>query len=294
MKTLEFYEAKAEDPSDAGAAYAFCQRLADRHPENFPVASPMLSRRLRRHVAAVYAFARIADDIADEAEHKDARLERLRDWRRQLDAVGRETPKHPVFVALADTFRALDLPRGPFEELLDAALQDCTKTRYETFEELLDYCRRSADPVGRLVLMIHGYRDPELFKLSDCVCSGLRLVDFMQDLSGDLKRDRIYLPQEDFRACGYSEADLRMGVANERFRNLVKLTWKRTKALFEEGRPLSARLDWPLRWEVRLTWFGGMEVLRKVRKQGFDTLHRRPRIGVFDWPPLAFKTLTRR
>ncbi|MBI4422581.1 MAG: squalene synthase HpnC [Elusimicrobia bacterium] len=260
--------------------------MARRHYENFPVASRLLPRQTRRHVAVLYAFARIADDFSDEPEHEGARRERLEDWRRQLWSLGKEPPRHPVFLAMEQTLRELALPREPFDDLLSAFLQDTEKRRYADFDEVADYCRRSANPVGRIVLMIHGCRDPELFRLSDCVCTALQLANFWQDLSVDLKKDRIYIPADDFKRFAYAEADLRMGVVNERFRSLMKHQWKRTRSLFEEGRRLASRLAFPLSWEIRLTWLGGVEVLLKIQRQGFDTLSRRPALSRWDWARL--------
>lgn len=291
MDTLREYEAKLADPSDVAGAFRFCAQLADRHYENFPVASVLLPSRLRRHVAVLYAFARIADDFSDEPEHEGHRRERLLDWRAQLAEVGRLPARHPVFLALGETLRELDLPKEPFDDLLSAFLQDTEKARYETFDEVLDYCRRSANPVGRVVLMIHGKRDPELFRWSDAVCTGLQLANFWQDVSVDLKKDRVYIPQEDFRAFGYSEADLRMGVYNERFRELMKFQVSRARSLFEQGKPLPARLPWPLSLEIRLTWLGGMQVLKLIHKQDFDVLRSRPALKKSDWIPLFFRAL---
>lgn len=291
MNTLKAFEARVGDPADTAAAYKFCQDLVDSHYENFPVASMLLPRRLRKHVAALYAFARIADDFADEAEYEGVRKDLLLDWRRQLNAVGREPATHPVFVALGTTFRELELPVQPFDDLLSAFLQDVDKKRYATFDEVLDYCRRSANPVGRIVLMIHGYRSEELFRYSDAICTALQLANFWQDISVDLKKDRIYIPEEDFKQFSYSEADLRMGVVNERFIDLMKFEVNRTRALFEQGRPLPGKLAWPLSLEIRLTWRGGREVLRKIRKMGFDTLSVRPALSKWDWIPLLVRSL---
>ncbi|MBI3550227.1 MAG: squalene synthase HpnC [Elusimicrobia bacterium] len=292
MNTLEAYQAKIEDPKDVQAAFRFCQDLAQRHYENFPVASRLLPRHSRKHVAVLYAFARIADDFSDEIEYEGVRRERLEDWRRQLHAVGKEPPRHPVFFAMEATLKELDLPKEPFDDLLSAFLQDTEKKRYATFDEVLDYCRRSANPVGRIVLMIHGYRDEVRFKESDAICTALQLANFWQDVAVDLKKDRIYIPEEDFKEFNYTEADLRMGVVNERFRNLMKHEWKRTRALFEDGKPLWKRLRWPLSYEIRLTWAGGNEILRKVQRIGFDTLHTRPVLTKLDWAGLALKALT--
>jgi squalene synthase HpnC len=289
--TLKDYEAKLADPSDEGAAYRFCQALADRHYENFPVASLLLPKRLRKHVAALYAFARIADDFSDEPEHEGHRRERLQDWRSQLADIGKRPPRHPVFLALGATLRELELPKEPFDDLLSAFLQDTEKSRYETYDEVLDYCRRSANPVGRIVLMIHGYRDPELFRYSDAICTALQLANFWQDVSVDLKKDRVYIPQEDFKAHGYAEADLRMGVCNERFRALMKFQVARTRALFEQGKPLPERLAWPLSLEIRMTWLGGMQILKLIHKLDFDTIRTRPKLSKGDWIPLAARAL---
>ncbi len=291
MDTLKAYETPVSDPADVDGAYAFCAALAAAHYENFPVASSFLPRRLRRHVAALYAFARIADDFSDEPEYAGVRKERLLDWRAQLAECGEAPPRHPVFVALAHTLKALDLPKRPFDDLLSAFLQDCEKSRYATFDEVLDYCRRSANPVGRIVLMIHGYRSEELFRYSDAICTALQLANFWQDLSVDLKKDRIYIPEEDFKAYGYFEADMRMGVVNEKFVSLMKFQVGRTRALFEEGRPLPRKLAWPLSWEIRLTWYGGREILRKIRKRDFDTLTHRPALSRWDWIPLMARSV---
>ena len=294
MNTLKAYEAPAWDPEDVSGAYAFCQSLAASHYENFPVASHLLPRRLRKHVAALYGFARIADDFSDEPEYEGVRRERLLDWRRRLrEAAGGGRPSHPVFVALRRTMAELELPADPFDDLLSAFLQDTEKRRYATFGEVLDYCRRSANPVGRIVLLIHGYREPRLFALSDSICTALQLANFWQDLAVDLKKDRIYIPEEDFRAFGYTEADLRMGVVNENFRSLMKHQLNRTRDLFERGRALPGFLHFPLSWEIRLTWLGGREVLRKIRRRGFDTLTARPALTKWDWIPLIARSLLR-
>ena len=289
--TLKEYEARLLDPKDVDGAYRFCQDLANRHYENFAVASRLMPKHLRKHVAALYGFARIADDFADEAEYAGVRRERLLDWRRQLDEVGSKPPSHPVFLALGATLKELDLPKQPFDDLLSAFLQDTEKSRYATYDEVLDYCRRSANPVGRIVLMIHGYRDEERFRYSDAICTGLQLANFWQDVSVDLKKDRIYIPEEDFKAHGYSEADLRMGVYNERFKNLMKFEVCRARALFDQGRRLPSMLSWPLSFEIRLTWFGGRQILKMIHRLDFDVIRTRPALKKRDWIPLAARAL---
>lgn len=291
MNTLQDYEARVFNPADVAGAYKFCMDLARRHYENFPVASRLLNKKIRKHIAVLYAFARIADDFADEPEYDGVRRERLLDWRRQLEETGVKPAQHPVFLALAQTLRELDMPKQPFDDLLSAFLQDTEKKRYETFAEVLDYCRRSANPVGRVVLMIHGCRDEALFKMSDAICTGLQLANFWQDVSVDLKKDRIYIPLEDFAAHGYTEADLRMGVYNDRFKALIKQQVCRTRSIFEEGRRLSKRLDWPLSLEIRLTWLGGRQILKMIRRLDYDVLRSRPKLSKGDWIPLIVRAL---
>ncbi len=291
MNTVKEYEARLLNPDDVAGAYRFCQDLARRHYENFPVASLLMPKKLRRHVAALYAFARIADDFSDEPEYEGVRRERLLDWRRQLEDIGSKPPSHPVFLALGATLKELDLPKQPFDDLLSAFLQDTEKKRYATFDEVADYCRRSACPVGRIVLMIHGHREEELFRYSDAICTALQLANFWQDVSVDLKKDRIYIPEEDFRAHEYSEADLRMGVCNERFKSLMKFEVARARALFDQGRPLLGRLRFPLSLEIRMTWLGGMQILKLIRRLDFDVIRTRPALAKRDWIPLAARAL---
>ncbi|HXT00917.1 MAG TPA: squalene synthase HpnC [Elusimicrobiota bacterium] len=291
MNTLKEYEARLMDPKDVSGAYKFCADLAGRHYENFPVASLLIKKEFRRHVAALYAFARIADDFSDEPEYEGVRKERLLDWRRQLDDIGSAPPSHPVFLALGATLKELDLPKQPFDDLLSAFLQDTDKRRYATYDEVTDYCRRSANPVGRIVLMIHGFRDEELFRYSDNICTALQLANFWQDVSVDLKKDRVYIPEEDFAAHGYSEADLRMGVYNDRFKSLMKFEVARTRSLFEQGRPLLSRVKFPLTMELRLTWLGGMQILKKIHRLDFDVIRTRPALKKREWIPLAARAL---
>jgi squalene synthase HpnC len=291
MNTVKEYEARLMNPTDVAGAYRFCADLAARHYENFPVASFLVAKPLRRHVAVLYAFARIADDFSDEPEYEGVRRERLLDWRRQLSEIGSKPASHPVFLALGATLQELDLPKEPFDDLLSAFLQDVDKSRYATFSEVTDYCRRSANPVGRIVLMIHGHRDEELFRYSDAICTALQLANFWQDVSVDLKKDRIYIPEEDFAAHGYSEADLRMGVYNDRFKSLMKFEVGRARALFDQGRPLLKRLSWPLSLEIRLTWLGGMQILKMIHRIEFDTIRTRPALTKRDWIPLAARAL---
>jgi squalene synthase HpnC len=247
------------------------------HYENFPVASWLVPAPLRPHVCAVYAFARRADDFADEARFAGRRLARLAAWERQLEAaVAGEPVRNPVFVALADTIRAHDLPAAPFHDLLSAFRQDVTTARYPSHKALLDYCRRSADPVGRLVLMLFGHRDERLFVWSDAICTALQLTNFWQDVAVDAAKGRIYLPADDMARFGVTAEDIDSGVATEGFRELIAFQVARTRALFLKGAPLCDRLEGRLAMEIKAVWLGGMGLLDAIERAGCDVLRRRP------------------
>ncbi|MBI5211598.1 MAG: squalene synthase HpnC [Elusimicrobia bacterium] len=293
MDTLRAFEARMTDPGDLDSAYAFCARLTGGRYADFPAAPWMLAAPLRRHVAAVAAFARIADDLADEPEFEGVRRELLDGWRSRLHDLGKRPSDHPVFVALDRTVMEMGLPVEPFDDLLSACIQDAEKGRYATYDEVLDYCRRAANPVGRLVLMIHGHTAMELLRYSDAICTALQLTNFWQNMAADLKKDRLYIPAEDFKACGYAEADLRMGVVNEKFRQLMKAQWRRTKALFDQGRVLTSKLPRPLAWQVALAWHAGVDILRKISQADFDTLTGRPRLTGWDGVRLLGRALLR-
>lgn len=292
MTAQDAYAARLAAPSDPDAAQAFCLRLAAER-RGFGLAQRLAPRRLRPHLAALYAFARIIRDLVEDPAHEGSRPQRLADWRRQLQGLGREAPEHPVFAALGRTVREFDLPVGLLDDMVAAGLQEAGRARYATYDELLALCRRAADPLGRLVLMLHGCRDEGVLRYSDALCSGLLQTRFWRDLSLDLARDRIHIPEEDFRAFGYTEADLRMGVCNEKFRELMRFEVNRTRALFEQARPLPEKLRKPFAWQVTLAWYGGRETLRQIRKLGFDTITHRPVLGRWDWLPLALRTLLR-
>jgi squalene synthase HpnC len=289
------------------AAYAECRRLARRHYENFPVASYLVPREKRDALAAIYAFARYADDLADEPG-VEGRLERLGDWRQKLaqcyvgehlDGAPEGGPRgpsptepqisHPVFVALRDTINRFQLSREHFENLLRAFEQDVQGNRHADFASLLAYCRCSANPVGRLVLELFGHRDPESFVLSDNICTALQLTNFWQDVAVDLERDRVYLPLEDLRRFDYSLDDLRAERADERWEQLMAFEISRTRDLFEKGRPLPERVVRELRRQLRLTWLGGMTILAKIKSVGYDVFRRRPSLGRLDFLKLYLK-----
>jgi squalene synthase HpnC len=282
-----------ERPAALTAAYAHCEQLAREHYENFPVASVLLPARMRPHIAAIYAFARTADDYADEPGRSPAeRLLLLDEWERRLQDAARGVPgPAPIFLALADTMEQCQLPQQLFTDLLSAFRQDITVHRYSTWTEVLDYCRRSANPVGRLVLGVAGVRDPETQRASDAVCTALQLANFWQDFGRDFRNGRIYVPREEMLRAGASEAELTGATLSPAWRAAVRACVERTHALFTEGRTVADRVSGRLRFELRATWLGGMRILAKIEGQGYDTLHRRPTLTKVDVPLIALKAL---
>ncbi len=266
------------------ASYAECQRLASAHYENFPVASWLLPRRMRPHVAAVYAFARQADDFADEGDRSAAERHRLLDeWLVRLRACTRgvvsdDSATSRLFLALGHTIESCDLPVQLFEDLVSAFRQDITTHRYQTWDDLLDYCGRSANPVGRLVLRIAGYRDEALDRASDCFCTALQLTNFWQDLEGDWRRGRLYVPADDLVGCGALERDLDARRWTPEWRRALGLAEARTRELFARGRPVCAGVGGRLRLELRMTWLGGVTVLDRLAATGFNVFDERPRL----------------
>jgi squalene synthase HpnC len=291
--------------SDLDEAYASCEQIARSHYENFPVASLLLPRPLRRHVAAVYAFARAADDFADEgalpAHQRDALLDgwltRLRSAESSTQPGPEPEPGEPaatvqIFQALGATIREKRLPLAPFEDLLSAFRQDVHVSRYETWDDVLDYSRRSANPVGRLVLRIAGYDDARMDSWADAVCTALQLTNFWQDVKPDYERGRVYVPQQQAAAYSANEADLGRSETSRPWRLALAAAVTRTQALYEAGRPLCDALNGRLRLELRATWLGGMRILTRIERQEFDVLARRPRLGAADAGWLAWQVLT--
>jgi squalene synthase HpnC len=267
-------------------AYEYCKRLARSHYENFPVGSALVPKQLRKHFYSIYAFARIADDFADEAYgegySEQERLAMLGEWRRMLIESHTGRASHPVFVALAHTTSEFDLPAALFEDLLSAFEQDVIVRRYQSFDQLLDYCRRSANPIGRLVLSLFGYRDEQRSQWSDQVCTALQLTNHWQDMSIDLDKDRIYLPQDDLTQFGVATDDLINRSATNRFKDLLRFQIERTRAMFVCGKPLCLSVSGRLGLELRTVWLGGMRVLDRVEQNGFDVFARRPVISSAD------------
>lgn len=270
------------------AAYAECRSLARRHYENFPVASYLVPRDKRDALAAIYAFARYADDVADEPG-VEGHLEKLAVWREMLRECYSGKAHHPVFLALHDAGRRFMLSLENFEYLLCAFESDVSVNRHADFPSLLAYCACSANPVGRLVLELFGHRDPELFALSDCICTALQLTNFWQDVAPDFERNRLYLPMDDLRRFNYTLEDLRAGRVDDRWRELLKFEIARTRQLFDQGKALAERVAPDLRVQLRLTWLGGMFVLRKIESVGYDVFLRRPSLGKLDFARLYFR-----
>src|ERR1051326_5219306 len=278
------------------AAYAECRRLATSHYENFPVASWLVPRDKREALAVIYAFARCADDFADEPGVQ-GRLAALADWRCRLDRCLEDAPEDPVFIALADVIERFGLTREHFHNLICAFESDVRVNRHPDFTSLLEYCRCSANPVGRLVLELFGHHDPVLFSLSDCICTALQLTNHWQDVAIDLSRNRIYLPLDELARFELSIEDLHaLTLSSEgtqslqrRWQALMVFQVRRARQLFKEGQQLPERVVPELRLQLRLTWLGGMAILQKIEAVNYDVFRRRPELSKFDFIQLYVK-----
>jgi phytoene synthase len=285
------------NPELAGA-YAYCERLARSHYENFPVASILLPARMRPHVAAVYAFARLADDMADEGDRPAAdRLADLDAWdaclnAAALGAVQRGERHAEVFLALRHTIEECRLPDQLLHDLVRAFRQDVTVRRYAAWDDVMDYCRRSANPVGRLVLRIAGYDRPDLDAASDAVCTALQLTNFLQDLEIDWAKGRLYVPASIWQSAGALESDLTARRLTPAWRAALGDVAGRTRALFQAGAPVCDGVSGRLRWELRATWLGGMRILDKLAAADFDVLAKRPTLSAADGPSIVLGMLT--
>jgi squalene synthase HpnC len=260
-------------------ARAYCRRLATTHYENFHVASWFLPARLRPHFHSIYAYCRIADDLGDEVGNREQSLALLDLWGRELDACYQGEARHPVFVALAETVRARDIPKQPFADLLVAFRQDQNVLRYPSMDDVLEYCRYSANPVGRLVLYACGYRTPEMFLLSDFTCTALQLANFWQDIRSDYDRGRIYLPLDDMQKHGVDEATIARREPTPAFRELLRHEVDYTRQLFTNGLPLIDMVDRELALDLDLFSRGGLEILHAIERRHYDVLTMRPVIS---------------
>jgi phytoene synthase len=263
------------------------------HYENFPVASWLLPRRLREPVGAIYAFARSADDIADEGELNPAeRLQQLDAYRGELDDIRSGSPTHdPMFLRLRQAIASQELPLQPFSDLLDAFSQDVVKTRYADFAELMAYCRRSADPVGRLLLRLYRADSPQQLAWSDSICSALQLINHWQDVNLDWRKGRVYLPQEDLRRFSVTEAQIGSAVVNANWCSLMRFQVERARAMMLAGSPLGRSLPGRIGMDLRLIIAGGLRILEKIEAVSYDVFRRRPVLKPVDWPLLAWRAV---
>ncbi|GIZ51513.1 squalene synthase HpnC [Noviherbaspirillum aridicola] len=263
------------------------------HYENFPVASLLLPARLRPPVEAVYAFARGADDIADEGDATpEERLRELDRYETALDRIAAGTPDAaPPFGALARAIREYDLPLQPLRDLLSAFRQDVVTKRYRTHAELLDYCNRSANPVGRLMLHLYEQADARNLRDADAICTALQLINFWQDVAVDWEKGRIYLPQEDMARFGVSEDCIARGDCNAAWQSLMRFEVARARALMLSGADLPLRVRGRIGWELRMVIQGGLRILERIEAAGHDVFRRRPRLGAWDWLLIGWRAL---
>jgi squalene synthase HpnC len=273
-------------------ARAYCKNLAESHYENFHVASWFLPRALRPHFHSIYAYCRISDDLGDEVGDRAASLALLDLWGRELDACYEGRARHPVFVALAETIRACSVPKEPFADLLVAFRQDQTVTRFPTMDDVLAYCRYSANPVGRLVLYACTEVNEENFRLSDATCSALQLANFWQDVRLDLGKGRVYLPQADMQRFGVTEETISAGSVTPEFRALMRHEVDYARSLFGQGLPLIDRVNRELALDLDLFSRGGLEILRAIEQRDYDVLSARPAISKTTKLQLAFRAVS--
>jgi squalene synthase HpnC len=269
-------------PWTVDGAYAYCEEFVRAHHEIYPVASRFVPAPLRPHLMAVYAFARSADDFADEPQYEGRRTEALDRWGEELHRAAHGEATHPVFIALCDTIERRDLPVPPFEDLLSAFRTDMDVRRYSTFSALRSYTARSADPVGRTLLALFGYREPELVRFADEISTALQLTNFWQDVAADAARDHIYIPAEDLHFFGVTEADIKTLKPTKPIRELLRYQVARTRALYERGRPLLGKLGNDLKLELALIWLVGTTLLEKIEDAEYDVFSQRPSIGKRD------------
>jgi len=268
---------------DTQSAFAYCERITREHYENFPVASLFIPANRRPFVSSIYAFARAADDFADEGIVAPfERLRRIDEWESKLERCFEGKADHPVFIALAETIAKTGIPREPLSALLKAFRLDVTKRSFGDFTELLEYCENSANPVGQLVLHIFGEAKNTTILLSNSICTGLQLANFWQDVTADLGKGRVYIPLEDFDRFGYTKSDLGRKVLDDRFRELMRFQVERTRTYFSTGEPIVREVGRRLRFELSLTLRGGTAILDKIQKAGYDVLTRRPKLTAFD------------
>jgi len=267
--------------------------MTNAHYENFPVASPLLPSELRAPVRVIYAFARSADDLADEGDASASeRIAALNAYERELDHIdaGRE-PSSDLFLELALTLKEHHLNTQLLRDLLSAFRQDVVQTRYASFDELLDYCSRSANPVGRIMLALSEQYSPEMLDQSDAICSALQIINFLQDVAIDWKKSRIYIPQEDLATFSVSEQLIAEEKTDHRWRALMQFQVARARSLMLKGAPLATHVGGRLGWELRFIVHGGLRILEKIEAVHYDVFNRRPTLKSYDWLLLGWRVL---
>jgi squalene synthase HpnC len=274
--------APASGPCSKSDAFAHCERIASGHFENYPIAKRFVPAHLRPYVWSLYAFCRTADDFADEPRYAGRRVEALDFWETQLERACHGEAEHPVFVALAETLDRCEIPVTPLRDLCTAYAMDLSVHRYPNYQALERYIAHSAHPVGRLVLYVFSYRDPSLHHYADDLCTGLQLAKICQDLAVDLRRDRIYLPEEDLRHFAVAEHDLFARRATPAIRDLLRFEVARARSYFERGRPLIDRVNRDLGFELALAYHAGTALLDKIEGVGYDVFSRRPQLSAAD------------
>lgn len=278
--------------------YAFnpAPKMPIEHYENFPVASILLPSRLRPAVEAIYAFARSADDLADEGDATpEDRLHALTRYEDALDRIAqKQSLESELFENLAKTVTAYHLPMQPLRDLLSAFKQDVVTKRYASIVELMDYCRRSADPVGRLMLHLYDAADETNVCRSDAICSALQLINFWQDVAIDWEKERIYLPLEDLALFKISEAQIEAGTVDAGWRTLMQFEVARARTMLLSGAPLAHRLPGRIGWELRLVIQGGLRILERIELADYDVFHRRPHLGPRDWLIMLWRAICMR
>ncbi|HKV54436.1 MAG TPA: squalene synthase HpnC [Candidatus Binataceae bacterium] len=272
------------DDASLARAYDYCAEIARSHYENFTIASWLMPREMRRHMHAIYAYARLADDFADE----EGSLARLDEWQHELELAYAGRPRHPVMVAVADTAHRYDIPCQPFLDLLTAFRSDVNFTGFGTLDDLLGYARFSANPVGRLVLYLFGYRDPDRQRLSDSICSGLQLANFWQDVAVDFAKGRIYLPSIDMARFGVTSDDLREGNLTAGFSGLMQHEIRCAREMLLAGATLATLVDNRLRRDILIFAGGGLGILRAIERVGYDVFRARPKLTRLDYAKLGW------
>lgn len=271
--------------------FKFCERIALTHYENFTVGSFLIPKAMRPHVFNVYAFCRLSDDLGDEIGDTALSLQLLTEWEEDLFKCQNGSPEHPVFIALKETIKKFNLPLQPFRDLIKAFKMDQSVTRYESFDDLLYYCRHSANPVGRLFLMLFGYRDDERFELSDATCTALQLANFCQDVAVDLEKGRIYIPLEDLKKFGYSQDQLFRKEYNSSFIELMKFEVCRARELFSKGLKLVPKIKGRIQLDIELFNRGGLEILNSIEAIRYNVLSQRPALSKASKILIAFKSM---